>query len=546
LTKASKLAKAEHKPQTIELSDSERCSSFCKRPAGLTRPTFHLKPHQFLYDATKISLISWFVREWKTEFENGEIWSKEFAHWWFIVIYSKCYGLAEHFVQRMNNEIAIVDYTADIFNREMATATLGQLSLYDARLKVSAMFESQLKYHNLFKATYPRKLDMSLAIPLLFLLPFHQFLQLWQDLWLVTLDENVSRYETADIIRFIRLVVVPYINDNELAQLRKYLAIEIERVPFKVNSALSPIPLPYLMAGMFGMSDLIEPALASIPDNIYKNSIADDGECFVRPDLLLFGLNNSELLLHHFNRLKFGFVSHEQCCAWLSHFGSSNIEPIVAFAADFGTRLMKHKQFLPTASIYLDPLFRIHTIESATAVFELIPEPAFKKQCYGWLRKNFIVALPALVDIANSKKQKAIEARLLIKNILDTIDATAIPSDLLNQCRQLNAEADAARQALLHGDKSMVFAQLLKDNPVQKVSLPVWLVETQLAPITIEGRTLPADDIKTILYAIKGSTEQQSCVNSFLDLFLITLSGHCLSNGFRHQAHPKKSGACLR
>jgi predicted DNA-binding WGR domain protein len=496
----------------VELSDYEQAFNFHKRrqrdkpkPASFDRPAMLAKMKNY-------GSVQVYRDKWITDFERGRVWSREEAHLWFVYQIAllkaerECHTLTYDHHMRPDRP----DLYQECLDKEMQGIEFGKCTLADAQKHIRDLRDTTggLSPSSLTIQRWNHSLGaFTLIVPLIFLLPLCEFLMFWQELWDLA-GPSASRSDDTDaMFSVLRGVVVPFITAEELAELRNFLAAEIEKTPFIIHSAKDPMPLPYLIAGIFGMEDLVEPALSSIPDGTYQNPNAYSLAPLARPDLLVFALSDKERIRHHCSRLKITLWSQQQCLAWLAHFGAENYKPVLPFASHVGRHYMQHKWHWKDATFYLTPIFRVKTAAAARDIFDLAEEPGFRTPCYGWLRNHLHLALPAALAVANENGPRANEAKSFIRDMVAQVDPELLDAEIYQACKALNAELEELRQSLTRTDKSDWFAQLLEAHPVKKTQLPNWLLGAQLEPIIIEGYVLSNAETTTILYALKQSSD---------------------------------------
>ena len=351
---------------------------------------------------------------------------------------------------------------------------------------------------------------MLLAVPLLFLLPLKETLELWEEFWhLKPLHPNKDRFAHGHLIAMLRQAVPPYISEEELANLRKYLETKIRTNPFPISNPADEIPLEYLMAGLAGMEDLVRPVVEAIPDDFYADASPETGlGGLASPNILIFVFSDPEEVFNHFTRTKLALFSKAQCLAWLNIFGTKRISPVIAFAREYGLAHTKEKYYWKFADEYLGGLLRIKSTEAARELFLLSLEPVYRQSCLKWLNNNPAFTIEALLGLVSENHKSASQARAFITDMIKTYDETKVPAALLQACDALHNEAVAQRAALSTNDRPEWLTELFRFHKPKQRNLPNWLAGAVLPPIIIEGYCLAEDEITKLLHFLKGSWEK--------------------------------------
>ena len=370
------------KQTTVKLTPHEMRYAFGKRNAPLPRP----RPEPFDEGQAVIESLWWqpYHRKqtnehWLDRFSRDQLWSKEEALFWFTSICEASKKQAERaWPENCRNIIPNVDaYYRSAVLAALKNANLEGFSASTARSLLLEMDACFAKTDKSFRLSYDIQHRSNLAIALLFLLPFHEFLELWIDVFFNGRVDTIIRRDHIDLLlKVIVEVVAPYITSDELVPVRRYLEALIQKHSCQITSATQQIPLPYLIAAILGLSDLIEEAIESIPDGLYSQLAANTNLVYqvmnglgglVRPDLLLFGLQDSEALYRHFIRTGLFLTQEELAFAWIVHFGQERIGPLVNFAEHAAIHLYHPKY--KGASSFLNPIFKVKTVKAPLRYF---------------------------------------------------------------------------------------------------------------------------------------------------------------------------------
>lgn len=543
-------AGANHKSKNavveVKLSDVERLYNFHNRTKPLPWPSNDVLSKEdglsrFInkdYNSgRRDNLVN--AQEWLEYFRTTKLWSPQEAHFWFV---ASC--LYRHAANKFGNSNFLQsDTSSDLFMRESFTRPLeaieisGKLTTTEARALIANIGENsalKLFANRGLGQLNPERLrrdNFDLLIPLLQLLPFDEFLPLWQELWQIAPSGAVRLEEKADIdliIQAIRWLVVPYISECDLERLRDYLKKEIERHSWLAHEPQEEIPLCYLIAGIFGLHEQLLPVIESIPDGFYAEQKSFGG--LVRPQILIGGLNSPTLVKKHLERLKLRLAFSGDCITWFAHMGAHEIEPVARFAHEYGIPYTQAKYSWSRAEIFLEPLLKAHSAEAAAAIFELSQVPAFRAKCMKWFDKNTQLTFEGLTTIIDGKGELATKAQIYSRDLILRVDRSTLSEEAEKRFDELKQRSEEEHMKLARAGRPEWLEKIFLAHKLKMAALPTWLTGVGHDPTVIDGYCLSYEEQVQILLAIKASSPDQihplllalreSTQRGFFDAFL--------------------------
>lgn len=501
-------------PVRILFKENQELYNFHNRTAPSERPQVpSLTESQVIMKyAAEVRLHQSFYRgeyEWFLgEFAKKEFWSKEEALTRFL-----CMCVYKTTANLYGNTLFIHPNTGSEMNmRQTMIAKFDSLPK-DGRISRSEAVKMirDIGRDCLLSPTSERRMHhYEFTVPLMHLFSMPEFISIWREVWQIEPTSDPSgrgKPDVSYVLRAIRLLVLPYITDEELADLRGYLRAEMASTGWQPINSDDEIPICYILAGMFGMNDELLPLVESIPDNFYANQKEFLG--LTRPQFLLFGLREPELVRKHFYRLGLTLAYHADCIAWLAHLGPTDLEPIRKFVHQQALPFLQHKRGKPVVEEYLSLLFMAQSPQAAREVFRLGQENLFRGYCYKWLENNPQFALAALYQEVKENTSLSQSAIRFIEDFSLKVKRERLDLESRSILDELTAKSLADRAALTEREKLPWLEELFQLHPIKKSPLPTWILGVVLEPVVIEGYCLSHDELVTLLLAMKASTPDE-------------------------------------
>lgn len=345
-----------------------------------------------------------------------------------------------------------------------------------------------------------------LVYPILGLVSFTDFLAIWDEIWttynnpiMPYLGDQVQSY----IIQAIRQVVLPYLTDDQILDLRQYIAAEIKRLDWHPQSADSQLPIPYLVAGLLGMHEQLLPLISSIPDGFYVNERAYPDRA--RPQLLVLGLADPQVAIHHWKRLGLRISKLGELIGWIALTEWHELEE----ACKFAESVAESWSFAPsseTVNGVLKPLCKVKAPEVAPYIVKLYSNKYYSKICRQWLDRNPILTFVGLLAGAKGDTAVASESRKFLRDFVKRIDRNSLPDLYQPDFDAVVTDTENARQQLSKSSCPEWLTEIFERKySGKRLSLPDYLVGVEYVPIVVDGYCLNNKQVDEILTCLKAS-----------------------------------------
>lgn len=313
----------------------------------------------------------------------------------------------------------------------------------------------------------------------------------------VVTAEELAGKDLARVTEDFRTYVLPYLTQEQRATIRNIIANSI--VPMVPSSKYQPFPANHYIGAMLGCHDEILAAVRHVPDDHYN-----DGFLYHQsPQLLVFGLANSQLVEAEFRRLKLTVRSKEEARAWLALTEYSALDIIAASAAEATSK--------DDAAKRASALLLVVAPEAAVSALQISLESKAPHIGQEWLTAHPFHAVVGLVPSAMGQGKLAEAAREYLHTMrrggqttllegaathLTPEQSAWLQNEILNSTEELLE--DVSRDALPESLRTV----LASAKPAKP---PPWLPPAALPPIKITGKKLANPEIDILLAALKAT-----------------------------------------
>ena len=324
----------------------------------------------------------------------------------------------------------------------------------------------------------------------------------------------------------LRVRVLPYLNEDEIESLRKFLLPEIDLSKFPTNAYHQP-PIPICFAAVLGMGNELKPLVESWPDDSYtKNGWSDHYQC---PQEIIFGLNDPALVEAEMRRLKLKLKKEKYVRAWLAHTGYTAVDLIRETIAVDENK--EHAQEI------MDAFSLVEAPECAPQMLELMINSKVSKQARDWFEQHPVHAVVGLLPLTMNRGRIADAAvemlqRLQRRGYAELIKS-AIERQPSEQAAKLNeilskssessfepfnetttpawlkeAMAGAGESKKAHNTARSISSKVRDYAKVKAKSakLPDWIIPADLPAVVVDNNSLNEEQIEALLLAIQQST----------------------------------------
>lgn len=498
----------EHRFNPIDL-----CYAFWRRTEPAPLPQTISCKIDILQDS--VLFYHWYddsiVEAWLRDYKTPRCWSKEECHFWLLGIAHKQMAL-QQFASGAN-------YPATTGFREFQKNKLKDLisnTTFDGKVSKEQIIEllesvgantivSRYRPFEVPSSTPFNEPSYAFIYPILGLLSLADVVEIWQKVWLTHdkphIPAVVGNHVQSQLISAIRTQILPYIAGEELAQFRSYLASEMERINWTPKASNDQVPLPYIMAGLFGMHDELISLIEEIPDGFYTDEV--DYPDLARPQLLVLGLSDPELVLKHWQRLGLRLSTTGESLSWVAHMQWRALGPLYQYIEALA-KLSNSTRNVATDKV-LHLLLDIKAPEVAPYALRLCSIKEFAQPCRKWLDENRLFAFIGLVKAANEEPTFREEAQKYLRDYVKRVERKSLPIEFQTVYDAIVSETEARRKDLSSASCPQWLEELFIQNAGKKLALPEYLTSAALTPLVLEGYCLDDKQINQILMCIKAS-----------------------------------------
>ena len=445
--------------------------------------------------------------------KTSRAWSLEECQFWVYGVTSYCEARHEYWRSKMGREriFDLYGYLAENMTAAMSEVdfsvkpTVDQfVKIFDAvSLHVITIFNGGI--HNQTQASVKDTLE-HLIYPLFNIFSVPEIIEIWERIWIsfehATFRSNWADYLNSNLITAVRTEAVPFIHGEELAELQAYLKRRMDVLDWHPASSDEQVPLPYIMAGLFGMHDCLLPLIQSIPDDFYGSE--EGFHHLNRPQLLLLGLNNRDTLVREWRRLGMPISKSGECLAWLAHTDWHELDNAMRYVNSHINPKVKTRDDL--AEFFFQFIKKVVAPEAVRHVFALSQNRSFTKMANKWMSDNKLITFAGLAELQKEPTPLAAAALSHLRDMIKNLDRDSLPVEYHRQFDDIVERVNNARIAL--GDKARpkwLEEAFDKKAPTRKGALPNWLDDVALAPVVINGYVLEDKEVNQIVQAIKAS-----------------------------------------
>ncbi|RUT00872.1 hypothetical protein DSM106972_072810 [Dulcicalothrix desertica PCC 7102] len=293
--------------------------------------------------------------------------------------------------------------------------------------------------------------------------------------------------------------VLPYLNDNELRELREKLVPILEKAPQGI--ALLPSHVYYRdqwlkqLPAYLGMHDEVKAFVESLP-NPHSN-IQD-------PLPIIFGLGSAELVETHVRRLKILLTKPVHVRAWLAHTEYRALD----WVRDSILKAENKEQAVDLFEI----LALVKASENALQMLTLIRSSKVPELARQWLEEHPNYTVVGLIPVVAGDSQLASIALEVLRDLKQQghgeLIANAIKHEKVTLARKIQIEVlESEKQQEQYFDEATTPQWLHSQmRSLNKTQLPEWVLLKELPSINIENNKLNDNQIIAVLQALRKST----------------------------------------
>jgi hypothetical protein len=329
-----------------------------------------------------------------------------------------------------------------------------------------------------------------------------EFVRLYFELWpaqeqqrrlVGPLAEERARAVCAGFLKYLR----PYLHREELSPFRAIVGpLFLGRL---VARSYVPYPLAYL-ARALGMSEEVKLLVSSWADGSYSTSYGHGGS---DATFITFGLGDARSVRDELSRLGARLRTEEQVRAFLAHTGTSALDVVRDHILAATNR--------ETAEELTEAFGRVETVAMAPLMLELTLSSKGGMSARRWLDLHRELAVAGLLSLVAERGKLGEAALAYLRDTAMAGQAEVIQRALAAQegvvaeriLKALEAVSTAAAEAF---DDASLPEWFSRARPANKVKMPIWVDTATLPPITLQGRPLAPEQMKSVLGDLRDST----------------------------------------
>ncbi len=321
-----------------------------------------------------------------------------------------------------------------------------------------------------------------LVLVLANLLPLAEVVQAFEPGKDRALAERLEKYWQVVQAKLFARAVLPYLGEADRTALRGAVGPSLDSRKWQQRHGDLPCPpLGAYVAAFLGMPDELLPLVSSWTETAFKWFI-NYPHLYEEPQILLFGLNDPRLMLHHMRRLKAPINSAFLIRGWLANTELAGLDVIrdtILAQTNKGHAEKILKEFVPL----------VRAPEAAAVMLELqlgSKSPGIPRQ---WLEDNRDLAVAGLQATASGQGKLAEAAARFLQD-----------AGLKGQ-----VGAAVAAEPAPAGPAPQWLATALAGAGQGKSKLPSWADPVVLPPVRADGYVLDREQVRALLEGLQKS-----------------------------------------
>ncbi len=308
------------------------------------------------------------------------------------------------------------------------------------------------------------------------------------DAWVATLADGFRRYG------------VPYLTRDERRELRELIQQRITPSLWP-TSHYDGVPAVIRFGAYLGCHEAIRAVVESLRDDFYTGE--DWSDHYHRPQEILFGLGDPQLVQAEMHRLKLRIVQENHIRGWLAHTEYSALDHVRRSLQTIGNK--------DEAAAAVQLFAMVRAPELAPEMVELMLHSKAPKVAKEWLEANPGFVIPGLMPLAAGRGRAAEAALEHLRSLRRRGQEAALVAALEPQTPEV---ADRIR-TLVIDYREKVYTPFdetstpdwLRDvlPTVEKKLRPLWFATEDLPPVTVGEYRLAESQVSALLAALQQS-----------------------------------------
>jgi hypothetical protein len=320
-------------------------------------------------------------------------------------------------------------------------------------------------------------------------------------------QQGISNGLSLDLLERFGPCVLPFLSPAQKEALIEQIIPEITPTVWPTDHYQFP-PVAFFLGAGLGLQDALLPVIESWPDNLYGLTYGWINDYYHRPQLLVLGLRDPELVMFHMRRLKLKLYRATYIKAWLAH---------TEFAACNDLRdLLVNWNNKEEAAESIEILSRVRAPEAALPMLDLMLLSKAPQLARQWLQENPVEAIVGLMPTVVGRGRLAEAAQQFFQQmqrkgygdlIQDCLEA-ATP-EVAQRVRDLFATASFNLIPFEDQTTPDWLKQAIAQCPPKSFKAPDWVTPIDLSPIQVEQYCLNDAQVARVLAAFKKSDLNQ-------------------------------------
>lgn len=317
------------------------------------------------------------------------------------------------------------------------------------------------------------------------LLTPEDYLRLWTD--------RLTRLGPQMYAGFERLIV-PYLTVEQLSSLKDYLRRYLDSKDLTGLTITSDFEPALEVAALLGLKEQLLPIIEGFPDDCDKG-----GRCTSTVSLLLFGLNDSDLIAHHAQRMKLRMHTVRDLKIFIGKTGHAGTE----------TAWSSVRRAYQDQQAMLQTALKLVSKQSAKQLLLHCAEEEDLRPAQSFLREYPLHSIEALAQLSRGNSNMATKARMMLRDMVGSIDVQSLSPALMSVLKELDCLPEQEDETAAASEPPAWLSDALNTVQMKKAKTPEWLQNTSLENIRYGGWRLTADQQQKLLAAMQQSSAEE-------------------------------------
>ena len=289
-------------------------------------------------------------------------------------------------------------------------------------------------------------------------------------------------------------LILPYLSDAELSALRGHIHEALNKLDPEAVKDHKYFPVEVLVASLLLMKDDLLPFIDAIPSGAFNGDYA--------PAIprIIYGLNEGQLILNQFKRLKLRVFHPNDLYRWIGFTEHQGVD----MAWDFTESARWEER-----DAMIEAVKKIVSKESAKRFILYALSQGKLEACKSWVAEHLVQSLEAMTDMAGGTRSTASDVRRALRNLCGQHDVKTIAPHLVAQLKALECLQDDEPESAARTAPPDWLATALDTVQASKKTKPIeFLQGVAYESVKVDGWRMTKEQLDKVLVAIQQSSAE--------------------------------------